>query len=153
MQGSLHAGLFLEGVDVAANSGNEAQVIQHHGAQVKDEFAHLLERAAGHVLEVVEFFSRAVRVAVKQSLADFSLQDEVGQGLRRAIVHLAGQALAFIFLRFDYPHDGGAARGHLLGCLAARLKARGGEAFHAAQHAGDHLLHALELFLVALQFF
>ena len=80
--------------------------IRSYYAQVKDKLAYLLESAGYRFFQNPQLGASSHRIGIKQPLADFGLQDEVGHLLSRAIVHLARQTLALVLLGIDDTHDG-----------------------------------------------
>ena len=73
--------------------GQQAQVIQHHWTQFKDEIAHFLKGAHGRGFQAVEFLTRLGCIYIHQAHGNFCLQNEIGEGLCRTIMHLAGETL------------------------------------------------------------
>ncbi len=71
-------GAFLsKSIHIAADSGRQSEIIKHHRAQVKYKVAHFLERGASSGLQVAEFLGGAVRIAIKETLANLCLENEV----------------------------------------------------------------------------
>src|SRR5207244_9915737 len=66
-----------------------------------DEAAQLLQRLVHHQTQRGELVARALRVDGEEAFADLRLQDDVRHRLSRAVVHLARNARALLFLRVD----------------------------------------------------
>ncbi len=100
-----NATLFLKPFYVFSQGRDQPQVIQHHRTQVKHKAAHLLKGDRDRLSQIGQLFSRSIDIFAKQALAYLGLQDQVGQRLCRAIVHLPDQILPLMLLRLDHPDD------------------------------------------------
>src|SRR5207253_11121569 len=78
-----------------------SEVVEDHRPELEDEAAQLLQRLVDHLPERGELAPRLLRIDIEETLADLRLEDDVRHRLRRAVVHLARDALALFFLGVD----------------------------------------------------
>ena len=121
---------------VAPQGRDEAKVVENHGPEVEDDAARLLERGADHGFEAVQLGSGLGDVAIQEAFADLGPEDDVDQGLGGAVMDLAGDAKALIFLGFDEVHD--VRRCERLG-MAAQRSGEGGSAAENRGLAGNRV--------------
>src|SRR5437870_687114 len=81
-------GLLAKLLDKFAQGWDQAQVVERHRAQIKDEPTRIVENASHTVLEIGEFFDNELRVPADEALENLSLQDQIGHRLRRTVVHV-----------------------------------------------------------------
>src|SRR5256885_3778245 len=96
-----HPVLVDERLDVAAESRHETEVVEDHRPQLEDEPPQLLQGLVHHLPQRRELATRFLGVDIEQALADLRLEYDVRHRLRGTVVHLAGDPLAFLFLRVD----------------------------------------------------
>src|SRR5256714_8112232 len=96
-----HAVLVDQRLDIPAKCRHKTEVVEDHRPQLEDEPPQLLQGLVHHLPQRRELATRLLGVHVEETLADLRLEDDVRHRLRRAVVDLAGDALAFFFLRVD----------------------------------------------------
>src|SRR5439155_5719951 len=96
-----NAVLVDERLNVPAERGDQAEVVEDHRPKLEDEPAELLQRLVDHLPERRQLTARLLGVDVEETLADLRLEDDVRHRLRRTVVDLPGDALALLLLRID----------------------------------------------------
>ena len=84
--------------DQAPERGHQPQVVEDHGPDVEDELLGGLQRGLDHRAQRGQLATQARIAATGQPLHDLRLERDVGEALRRAIVHVAGDVLAQLLL-------------------------------------------------------
>ncbi len=134
----------FKGLHVPFECGHQTQIVQHHRAQIKNKIADALKGGVGGGFQITQLGAGAGLIGIEQALDDFGLQDQIRERLRGPIVHLAGEVLAFDFLRFDDLNDGLLIHA---GCALAANK-HGGRRFGELPPDGAN---AIQLSTVSLQ--
>ena len=143
----LQAGFLLESFAIATDRRHDAQIIKHHGSQIKDVISDFGKGRGCGSLQVVKFFARLVLIRIEEAHRDLGLKNEVGEGLRRAIVDLARDFAALLFLGVDDLFDDRRSSGFKICDFIGRPP------FEQIQGALNKFGVALQCFLVALQLF
>src|SRR5205807_3712583 len=72
-----HAVLVDERLDITAEGGNEAEVVEDHRAELEDEPSELLQCLVHHLPQRRELAPGLLSVDVEEALADLRLEDDV----------------------------------------------------------------------------
>ena len=129
----LDAGALLKGADVAAQGGQQPQVVEDGRPQVGDDVVDFLQHLGVHRLHVGQLAAHRLRVAVQPVGGGGQAQPQRGQRLPRAVVEFAGDALPLRLLGRDDAVEQFAA--HLAALL--HLVVEGGVLDGDAQLVGD----------------
>ena len=79
----------------------QPQIIQRHGTHIKDDLTHAAQTVTHLLPQLLQCPLGLVRVIIHQLFRNGSLQNKIGQILRRTIVHFPGNAVPFLFLSLD----------------------------------------------------